>query len=386
MPTYVARVIDGLEQLAADDLRERLRRARLLDTITGIEGDSALILVRHNAPPAELPPLPLLEDLGLLIADVRGVPGGWSGLQTVRNALVAARGWDEAIALIATVLPGHTLRTTFHVSAWPTGSHAFLRSDLQRAIAQGVNERFPGWKLVPRDAHFELFADLVGERLIIALRLPRRDAEKLLKTTPAGTPRPSVAAALVRLSQPAPGDIFLDPLCGAGVVLIARGMWGRYRWLLGGDPGERMIAAAQANIGPRFKPRTLFLWRPEALPLAPASVSCIVTALRPGGEGSAGESKRAWHAALIAEWQRVLMPGGRLVVLGYDRRALDAAFARRPALQIEQRIVIAPRGKAATIVVARLRGGRERAAASTQRREPASPRGQDRAVSADTAP
>lgn|GEM_PF-620711 len=375
MPIYVARVIDGLEQIAADDLRERLRRVRMLDTLTSLEGDSALLLVRHHMLPAEMPALPLVEDLGLLVADARGIPAGWSGLQAVRAAVAAARGWDEAIALIATVLPGHTRRTTFHVSAWPTGSHAFLRSDLQRAIAQGIVERFPGWKLVPRDAHFEVFADLVGERLLVALRLPRRAVDKPLKATPAGTPRPSVAAALVRLSNPRADDLFLDPLCEAGAVLIARGMWGRYRYLLGGDPVERMIAAVRANIGPRFKPRTLCLWRPDLLPLAPASVSCIATFLRPGVESSANKSERARHAALFAEWRRVLVPGGRLVVLGYDRRALDAAFVRQPALQIEQRIIVAPRGKTAVIAVARLHAaGRERTISAAQRPEPAPPR------------
>ena len=347
MPLYVAHVADGLEALAAEDLPARLPRARVLETLTGLDGGRALLLMRHGDNPGELPALPLLDDLGLLLLDTP-ISGGWSGLRSARTALANTRDADQVVALAATVLPGRTRRATFHAAAWLTGEHAFLRSDLQHAVAQGVGDRFPQWQAVRERPHFTVQADLVGERLIVALRLGERGGRPLATTLP-GTPRASVAAALVRLTQPGDGDTFLDPLCGAGALLVARGEWGRYRRLLGGDPDAEAVAAARANIGPRYKPITIERWDPGALPLDAGSVEALATVL-PAGTKSAPAKDPVGIDTWLREWRRVLAPDARLALLAQDRRGLDRALARTRGLEEQRRLPIVLRGRPAVIV------------------------------------
>jgi len=77
-----------------------------------------------------------------------------------------------------------------------------------------------------------------------------------------GSLRPSVAAALGWLSEPAPDDIVLDPMCGAGTVLIERAYLGRYQQLIGGDSNPAMLEAAPRERWPSLQAdRSLFMGR-----------------------------------------------------------------------------------------------------------------------------
>ena len=116
--------------------------------------------------------------------------------------------------------------------------------------------------------------------------------------------RPTVARALVMLSEPADGDVFLDPMCGAGTILIERGMHSRYSQLLGGDIRPDAVAATRTNVGPRYKPIDIRQWDARDLPLDDGSVDRVVCnlpfgkkvcepqALRPLYEGFASEVAR----------------------------------------------------------------------------------------------
>jgi tRNA (guanine6-N2)-methyltransferase len=72
--------------------------------------------------------------------------------------------------------------------------------------------------------------------------------------------RPTVAAAMVLLSDPRPDDVFLDSMCGGGTLLIERAQFGRYGLLLGGDIEPRALEASRRNIGPRYRPIQIHHW------------------------------------------------------------------------------------------------------------------------------
>jgi hypothetical protein len=354
VPLYCARVVDGLAELAVEDLRERLPRLRVLETLTGLDGGRSLLLFRHDSFPADLPELPLLDDLGVQIVDTAEIVSGWSGLRTTREAIGAAREFDAAVALVASLRPGRTRRASFHAAAFLTGDHAFLRSDLQHAVAQGITDRFPQWRSVAEGAHFVFQADLIGTRLLVSLRVSDAPARGGLAVAPAGTPRPSMAAALVRLTRPHDGDVFLDPICGGGALLIARGEWGRYRKLLGGDADERAVEAARTNIGPRYKPIAIETWEPASLPLEDGAATRLATQL-PVDDGPT-EQRRVRLAGLLTEWSRVLAPESHLALLAHDRRALDGALSQTRTLEVERRLPLTLRNRPAVIVALR-RGG-----------------------------
>jgi len=134
--------------------------------------------------------------------------------------------------------------------------------------------------------------------------------------------RPSVAAALVVLSEPHDDDIVLDPFCGAGTVLIERAHFGRYRNLIGSDRDADAIDAARANIGARYKPIELHSWDAAALPLGDATVTRVVTNLPWGVRSGTPGQNRKLYGRWLAEMNRVLKRGGKLVVLTAETRLM----------------------------------------------------------------
>ena len=99
-----------------------------------------------------------------------------------------------------------------------------------------------------------------------------------------GSLRASVAAALGWLSQPGADDCVVDPMCGAGTILIERAHLGRYAMLAGFDRDPDAIAAAHENIGPRYRPMGLAQGDALRLPLGNGAATHLVTNLAVGHE------------------------------------------------------------------------------------------------------
>jgi 23S rRNA G2445 N2-methylase RlmL len=225
--------------------------------------------------------------------------------------------------------------------------------DLGRSAELAVLDRFPAWRLVEDDAQLELWVQLMRSSLIAGLRLSdnmmrQRTYRKV--SLPAAL-KPTVAAAMVLLSEPQDGDVFLDPMCGSGTILIERALAGRYRLLIGGDADPEAIHATRENIGPRYKPIEIHRWDARSLPLEDDSVSTIVTNLPFGKQIGTPVENRTLYPALLAEWVRVLRPGGRMVLLTSEQALLRRSLQRHPHLHLRRQIPVIVRGQRATISV-----------------------------------
>jgi len=141
---------------------------------------------------------------------------------------------------------------------------------------------------------------------------------------------------MVILSEPRDDDVFLDPMCGAGTILIERGEQGRYRRLIGGDIDEEAVEAARANIGPRYKPIWIQRWDATDLPLPDESVSRIVCNLPFGRKIGSREENRTLYQKFVEESVRVLKEEGIMALLVSDRRLLGRVVGKCDELEIER--------------------------------------------------
>jgi tRNA (guanine6-N2)-methyltransferase len=255
-------------------------------------------------------------------------------LERVRTASRDARFIEEALAAHVSLVPGSRAgrRLHYRVIARMAGEHPFRRVDLQRAVERGIGERDDhSWHPGGDDADVEFWATMFPGEFILTLRLSDerlRHRDYKVAHLP-GSLRPSVAAALGWLSEPSPDDIVLDPMCGAGTVLIERAHLGRYQRLIGGDSDRVSLAAARENVGPRYKPIELNPWDATAIPLASASVTKVVTNLPWGMRHGSHAENRRLYPPLIEEFRRVVGPGGLIVMLTAETRLMADLMSRK---------------------------------------------------------
>ncbi len=284
--------------------------------------------------PDALKALRTAEDIFAVVAYRRGLPLDRSALEKVSIAARDAPYVDAALAARVRLFPGNRSgrRLSFRVVARLTGGdHEFRRVDFQRTVERGIEESGDHrWRLAGDDAEVEFWATMLAGEFVLALRLSddrMRHREYKVEHRPASL-RPAVAAAMGLLSEPRDDDIVLDPLCGAGTVLIERAHLGRYRFLLGGDSDPHAMAAARTNVGPRHKPLELVPWDAAELPLREGSVTKIVTNLPWGIKSGSHAGNARLYPRLLAEFHRALAPGGTMVLLTSETRLLRELLAR----------------------------------------------------------
>jgi len=234
----------------------------------------------------------------------------------------------------------HPGRPTYRVivQAEDAPWRSYRRERLGEAASRAVGSRYRKWRRVDDDSHIEFWIHLLDRTALVGLRLTdrtMRHREYKVANLP-GSLRPTIAAAAVQLSKPADDDIFLDPTCGAGTLLLERAYEGPHQMLYGGDISDEAVSATLTNFANRHKPWDIRKWDATQLPLDAGSVTRVVTNPPWGRQISAGESVRAYYKSAVAEIGRILAPWGRLVILTSEWRALQGALKSTPSLKIDE--------------------------------------------------
>lgn len=326
---YAVQTQPGFEGIALEEAAARLVAARPLAERVIPERSGVGIFTARCSP--ALLKLRCAEDLFGIVAYRRPID---TELEPVSVAVRDSWHVEWALQARARLVPGSRAgrRLRFRVVARMVGEHEFRRVDFKRAVELGFKERGDhAWHLDEERAEVEIWATLIGGEFIAALRLSddrmRHRGYKVADRP--GSLRPAVAAALAWLSEPRTDDVVLDPACGIGTILIERAELGRYGMLLGGDHDPEALAAARLNVGPRYKPIELRAWDAVAMPLKDGSVTKLVTNLPWGMKFGSHRDNRRLYPRLIAEFTRVLAPGGRMVLLTGERALMRELIAAR---------------------------------------------------------
>jgi tRNA (guanine6-N2)-methyltransferase len=358
---YIAQTQPGFEGVAWEEIAARYAAARAIVSAEGHDGygaagrrvvagelaraRSARELARRSVPDRAgmsifvaprvepLRDVRSAEDVFAIVGHRRGLAGDAAALERVRGVARDAPFVEQGLMAHVRMLPGARAgrRLRFRVIARMAGDHEFRRVDFKRAIEQGILDRGDhAWRLSEEASDIEFWATMFADEVILAMRLSNegmRHREYKVAHMP-GSLRPSVAAALGWLSEPAPDDIVLDPLCGAGTVLIERAHMGRYNLLIGSDHDRSALEAVRTNIGPRYKPIELHPWDAVAIPLPDRSVSKIVTNLPWGIQHGSHEENRRLYPRLMAEFKRLVRKGGLIVILTGEMRLMSDLMMR----------------------------------------------------------
>lgn len=333
---FFALTTRGLEPVTADEIAA-VRGVTLTETAyRRISG-------RIAGSPARLLNLRTADDVFLTLA-------AWHNVGTQRSTLAQFTEWSQSLDLASAAAQVGALRrlgdpVVFSVSASFVGRRNYSADEIKQAVAAGV-QAAQGWVYTPddRQADVNLRVFIEHERGWIGMRLAQHALhERAYKTAQiAGSLKPSVAAALVRLAALPRGARLLDPCCGAGTIVAEAAALGLDA--VGGDLSGEALAAARTNAPSVPAAR----WDAQRLPLPDGTFDAVVSNLPWGRQVQVDQALAALYEGCLREIQRVLTPGGAAVLLTSAPELLDTH-----AFTVMQQSEISLFGQIPTVTVLR---------------------------------
>jgi hypothetical protein len=224
--------------------------------------------------------------------------------------------FDEALKYHARLF-GKDKHNSFQLFLRMSGRWGFRRGDLERSLRQTIDVKFERWKPVRDNPKLEIDARLNKDGdFWLSLRLPVKNKIKE-KVPTAERIKDSVAYALVVKTKPQPDDVWLDPACRNETILQARAQSGPVRRLIGLVPDEetkKLISAKVSGANLEINVSSEPIW-----PLPNESVTALAT--YPVAEKN--QEPIAFYRNFLSQAARVLVPGGRLVILHSDIAAWE---------------------------------------------------------------
>jgi 23S rRNA G2445 N2-methylase RlmL len=352
-PSCYAQVLPGLEEVASEEITQDLggevkRTGPGLVVFKVPEIDRSVLRLRT------------VEDVFLLAWGTDQLTYRAQDLDSIRRWTARDAPWERLLRLHHAIRPKPAGKPTFRLVTQMTGTHGYRRVDARKALARGLEGKLPAsWRHADENAAVEVWLTINGATAVCGLRLSDRTMRHRTykrEHLPASL-RPTVAAAMVRLAAARPGDLVLDPMCGAGTILaeqLARGGRGRPPVrVLGGDLDAAALRTARANLAHAGEP-DLVRWDAARLPLPDQVAGAVISNPPFGKQLGEPEEIGPLYQRTIPEYDRVLRPGGRAVLLVADTGALKEAARAvpwQPLRQVRLRVL----GQRATILAYRKR-------------------------------
>lgn len=337
--TYYAQTMPGIEEISWLEIRESLHPVTFREKLFA-KDQNGIVVFDYSGPPEKLLGLRTTEDVFLQAISMERVSRGRQDLKEF-SALIQK---SESFGRAANALLRYrkfSQPPTYRVISRKYGQHQYRRKDLETAVLRGMQARYPRWTPVSDNSQIEIWANLLGSHLLIGLRLSdrtMRHRHKKKVELPASL-RPSIAAAMVFLTQPEAGDVFMDPMCGSGTVLLERHYFGPSKEILGGDLGQERVNACRQNMPKTKKDRqkgkiSVRQWDARHLPLDEGTVDKVASNLPFGKQLGSPQELEELYNAVFSELQRVVKPGGRIVLFSSEFELVKKCMRDQSKLQI----------------------------------------------------
>lgn len=301
---YEAEVLPGLKPFAIDEINRRFGNAIAVNA----EGEPGDLPFTYNGDPYDLLQLRTVVAVYQVVHYDIPRPKALLGHQNLYRLL-------DAIAEIEQRHPPRSFRT-FRFSAAGSDSSVFMR--LKDAIASETRMQND-----PDDADLLLRVRptpgaATGWDVLVRLSPRPLSTRHWRVCDMPGALNATIAAAMVELTNPQPGDVFFNPMCGSGTLLIERLARMSADIAAGSDLNTEALDCARENIAEAGLGHRIDLLNMDAIALTDlpdASVTAICADL-PWGQLVGEQEEMEWlYPAALSEWARIAAPGARLVVI-----------------------------------------------------------------------
>ncbi|XP_069721723.1 tRNA (guanine(6)-N2)-methyltransferase THUMP3 isoform X1 [Phaenicophaeus curvirostris] len=220
--------------------------------------------------------------------------------------------------------------------------HCFTSNEAARDFGGAVQEHFQ-WKADMTNFDVEVLLNIHNNEVVVGIALTEESLHRRNITHFGPTTlRSTLAYGMLRLCDPQPTDIIVDPMCGTGAIPIEGATEWPSCYHIAGDNNPQAVKRAANNIGSLLKrnenkesstssgiPLDIIQWDICNLPLRTGSVDIIVTDM-PFGK-RIGSKKKNWdlYPSCLMEMGRICTPGtGRAVLLTQDKKCFAKALSR----------------------------------------------------------
>ena len=337
----------GVEEIAWLEIRDKLPKVRFGEYLFA-KDQNGIVVFHYDGDPQDVLQLRTTEDVFMQVLSVNKMSRGRRDLKQITEMVQQGEAFGKAMNDFLRFRK-YSKPPTFRVISRKYGKHDYRRKDFERTVLRGLERRYPRWTPVADGGQVEVWANLLGSQLLIGVRLTDRTMrhrfQKMVEL-PASL-RPSVAAAMVHLSEPHKDDVFADPMCGSGTILLERLAAGPYRRLYGGDIEPERVEATKQNLFQKawVKSALIRQWDVRELPLNTYEVDKVVTNLPFGKQIDREQDLRKLYEGFFAELARVLKPNGRAVLLTSEYDLLKDAIRLQPKLEVARGYSIAVLGQ-----------------------------------------
>ena len=344
---YSIFVTAGLENIARQEINARFGDTKQFKIIMR---KPQRIVFQYTGNPKDLLSLRTAEQLFLVVKHYPNMTRSRRSLTAIKNSL-GHFNFAKTLETCRQIGINVRKRIQFRVISRMSGFRNFQKRDLQQVVERALIDR--GWHLLRSDSGLDVWAEIHGEDAYVSIRIskPELAQRSYKKASVPHALKPTVAFSMVRLAQPHPDDIFLDPMCGAGIILLERAFAGRYRYLIGGDISKEALRATQQNFGRQHQPRQFFHWDARKLPLQPNTIDKIVCNLQTPEKDGNNFNLTTLYQHWITTFENVIKPGGKIVLLTSKPALLDKILKQQKSLKTRQQVGISVGGKRGRIYV-----------------------------------
>jgi tRNA G10 N-methylase Trm11 len=303
---YLIQCVSGLQDVVAGQLTaEPFGQVRVEATEEGF------VLIETAASPDQIRTLRYLNNAFLVLGHYSA---DGEALESAVRRLGRDAHWQTAAAR-ATASNERTFRLMLYDAGQLVSAPPALLQRAHDVLARSTGMRRRGEQA---DTEFWFIRRKSG-RIFFCKRVSRRT--KTEKDLLKGELRPELTHLLCLLSEPSPGDAFLDPFVGSGAIPLARAAL-PYRTILCFDSDANTIAALRTRLkqelpaGAGRSPVIVKVGDARRLDaVEDGSIDRVVTD-PPWGffDGSLGDPLD-FYRAVLAELSRVTRPGGLVIVL-----------------------------------------------------------------------
>jgi tRNA (guanine6-N2)-methyltransferase len=306
----------------AAEVAERLPEALILQQNFG------RTLLTYDGSPRDILALRTIEHVLAYVADLPPVRPEAEWLDEL-EAFMAETDLGPAVAQLRRLraIPDPP---PFRVTAERHGSHAFTSQQVGGFAGSGIIAR-QGWPVSLKQFAVEVRIEVREDRGWVGVQLsptPLHRRSRIVHTR--ASINTTLAAAMVRLSEPTAGEWVCDPMCGAGTLLVEREAHQPGAHLLAGDMFMEKLALARQNFAAYEVPGALLQADAGNLPLRDGCLDKILCNLPWGRIIASPKINRRLYPKALAEIARCLRPGGLAVLLTSERGLMQNAVAQLP--------------------------------------------------------